>query len=134
MHRRDAKSRVRATTSVLAKAQEKRGRYHPCFTDRDRTHKKRENIPHGAAMPIIEQEQNCQSKCHKMPQYLKPIHHVDFQCHAAKQTEKICKRSPYEFGHIDRVCSGSAPITMQMTVTESAPTTLDFAESYWLDS
>jgi hypothetical protein len=64
-----------------------------------------------------------------MPQYLKPIHDVDFQGDTAEQTKKIWKKTEYKLRFMDHVRSGCVPIAMQITVTESAPTILDLAAS-----
>jgi hypothetical protein len=44
-------------------------------------------------MPAVEKEHDGQHKRHKVPQYLKPIHEVDSQGDAAKETKKVWKEN-----------------------------------------
>ena len=86
-------------------------------------------------MPVVEKENDRQQKRHKVPQYLKTIHDATFQSNAAEKTKKICERAQNEFALSWRVSRRvGTPIAMQMTVTDRAPTKLDLASSYWLDS
>ena len=86
-------------------------------------------------MPAVEKEYDGQHKRHKVPQYLKPIHEVDFQGDTAKKTKKVWKENEkWNEAEWSYEQSRVAPIAMQMTETESAATMLDFAASYWLDS
>ena len=78
--------------SVLAEAKKKRGGYDCRLAQRDGAHKKREDVPHGGGMPVVELEVDGQHQRYEVPQYLKAVHCVDFQGNAAKKTEQVCKQ------------------------------------------